>query len=415
MLKKTDIISIGDEILIGQIVNTNAAWISTRLNELGIGVNRVTSVADSHEEILAILEEASKRSDIVIITGGLGPTSDDITKPALCSYFNTRLVHDEKVYAHLKAFIKNRGSIMNEGNKSQAMLPECCEVLHNNLGTAPGMWFEKQGRIYVSLPGVPFEMEGLMNEYVLPKLKAQFGIENIIHRTILTHGIAEAQLATILTEWEKTKNEKVKLAYLPSPGMVKLRLSVYGEINGEVLVLQEEKRLHEIIGNAIYGYDEDTFESVIGKLLKERNSTLSLAESCTGGIIASKIVSISGSSDYFKGGVVAYSNEIKMKELGVPAETLAMHGAVSQQTAEAMAEGVRTRFETDYSLSVTGIAGPLGGSEEKPVGTVWIAVSSKEKTMAKKFRFGDNRQRNITRTAMAAMNMLRLFIESKQI
>ena len=415
MLKKADIISIGDEILIGQIVNTNAAWISTRLNELGIGISRVTSVGDSHEEILAILNEASKRSDIIIVTGGLGPTSDDITKPALCSYFNTRLVHNEKVYAHLEAFIKARGSIMNEGNKSQAMLPECCEVLQNNLGTAPGMWFEKQDRIYVSLPGVPFEMEGLMNEYILPKLQAQFGIENIIHRTILTHGIAEAQLATILTDWEKIKNENVKLAYLPSPGMVKLRLSVYGEKNGRALIQQEEKRLHEIIGNAIYGYDEDTFESVIGMLLKERNSTLSLAESCTGGTIASKIVSISGSSEYFKGGVVAYSNEIKMKELGVPAETLAKYGAVSQQTAEAMAEGVRTRFETDYSLSVTGIAGPLGGSEEKPVGTVWIAVSSKEKTIAKKFRFADNRQRNITRTSMTAMNMLRLFIEGKEI
>lgn len=415
MLKKADIISIGDEILIGQIVNTNAAWISTRLNELGIGISRVTSVGDSHKEILAILDEASKRSDIIIITGGLGPTSDDITKPALCSYFNTHLVHDEKVYAHLEAFIKARGSIMNEGNKSQAMLPESCKVLQNNLGTAPGMWFEKQGRIYVSLPGVPFEMEGLMNEYVLPKLQAQFGIENIIHRTILTHGIAEAQLATILTDWEKTKNENVKLAYLPSPGMVKLRLSVYGEKNGEALIQREEKRLHEIIGNAIYGYDEDTFESVIGKLLKERNSTLSLAESCTGGTIASKIVSISGSSEYFKGGVVAYSNEIKMKELGVPTEILAKYGAVSQQTAEAMADGVRTRFETDYSLSVTGIAGPLGGSEEKPVGTVWIAVSSKEKTIAKKFRFADNRQRNITRTSMTAMNMLRLFIEDKEI
>ncbi|HEY9124124.1 MAG TPA: CinA family nicotinamide mononucleotide deamidase-related protein, partial [Bacteroidales bacterium] len=340
MLKKADIISIGDEILIGQIVNTNAAWISTRLNELGIGINRVTSVGDSHEEILAILDEASKRSDIIIITGGLDPTSDDITKPALCSYFNTRLVHNEIVYAHLETFIKQRGSIMNEGNKSQAMLPECCEVLQNNWGTAPGMWFEKQGIIYVSLPGVPFEMEGLMNEYVLPKLQAKFGIEHIIHRTILTHGIAEAQLATILTDWEKTKNENVKLAYLPSPGMVKLRLSVYGEKNGSALIQQEEKKLHEIIGNAIYGYDEDTFESVIGKLLKERNSTLSLAESCTGGTIASKIVSISGSSDYFKGGIVAYSNEIKMKELGVPAETLVKHGAVSQQTAEAMAEGV---------------------------------------------------------------------------
>jgi nicotinamide-nucleotide amidase len=406
----TDIITIGDELLIGQVVNTNAAWIAQQLNLIGFRVNRMVTVSDSKSEIIAALREANQHSDVVVITGGLGPTSDDITKPVLCEYFNTSLRFDEEVYRHVESYVLSLGGTMNELNKAQANVPVDCIVLPNYIGTAAGMWFEKEKIVFVSLPGVPFEMEKLMSEQVLPKLQEKFHISKIFHRTILTQGIGESRLAETILEWEKQLPPNLKLAFLPSPGIVKLRLSVYNDENGGIIVAREEKKLLPLIMEYVYGYDDDTLESIIGKYFRKNEKTLSTAESCTSGNIARLITSVSGSSDYFKGGIVAYANEIKVNELGVPQDQLDFYGAVSKQVVELMAIGVIKKFKTDYSIAVSGIAGPTGGSTEKPVGTVWIAVANESKVVSNKYSFGNSRERNVTRATITALNMLRKFI-----
>lgn len=403
-----EIITIGDELLIGQVIDTNSAWMAEQLNMAGIRVHQITSISDNQEHILKTLKEASERVQLILITGGLGPTKDDITKQTLCKYFNTSLIFSEEAYKNVENLFYHRGVAVTEKNRLQAMVPANCQVITNRNGTAPGMWFEKNGCIYVSMPGVPFEMKAIMEQEIIPRLLNKLN-QVIIHRTILTEGVGESHLASIIEPWEDSLPAFINLAYLPQPGMVRLRLTAYGT-NREQLqtaINNAEKELYPYAGKYIFGFDNDTLESVVGQLLVSKGMTLATAESCTGGNIAQLITSIAGSSDYFKGSVVAYSNEIKEKLLGVPQQTLIDHGAVSEETVIAMATGVRASFSTDYAIAVSGIAGPGGGTDEKPVGTTWIAITTPTETIARKFLFGDHRGRNIQKASKAALNMLR--------
>jgi len=409
---KAEIITIGDEILIGQIVDTNSAWLSEQLNLIGIEVYQITSVHDSREHILKAIGEASKNADIVLITGGLGPTKDDITKATLCEYFNTKLVLNEQVLSWVKDILEKRGIKISELNRNQAMVPECCTVIPNGAGTAPCMWFEKNNTIFVSMPGVPFEMMHITENEILPRLKKTGKTESIYHKTVLTYGLPESVLALTIEAWEDALPPFIKLAYLPGNIVVKLRLSAYGT-DHEFLKAEVEKQisaLKNIIPEYIFGFDNDTMAGIIGEKLTSLGCTLSVAESCTGGNIAHFITSNPGASVYFTGSVVAYSNKIKRQVLDVKAESLEKYGAVSEQVAREMAAGVKKRMGTDYGVSTTGIAGPDGGTEEKPVGTVWIAVAGKHETIAKKFNFRQNRERNILRSTQTALNLLRSLI-----
>lgn len=409
-----EIITIGDEILIGQVVDTNSAWMAEQLNLIGIQINRLISVSDNRIEILTALEESASRSNLILVTGGLGPTKDDITKPAICEYFNTRLVIDPQVLEHVEKFLSHRGVAVNELNRLQAMVPENAKVLHNALGTAPGLWFIRKGVVYVFMPGVPFEMKKMMQDILLPLFQQFFKTPPLIHKTILTTGIAESTLAETIEPWEDTLPKHFRLAYLPSPGMVRLRITARGKDMQQLeLEVQEQlERLQQLIPHYIFGYDEDTLEIIIGKLLKDSNKTISTAESCTGGNMARLITSVPGASGWFKGSIVAYDNRVKQELLNVSEADLLQYGAVSQQVAEAMAVNVREKLHTDFSVAVTGIAGPDGGTPEKPVGLVWVAVAKQDKVISKQFKFGDNRERNITRTTISALNLLATFIKS---
>lgn len=403
-----EIITIGDELLIGQVIDTNSAWMAEQLNVIGIKVHQITSISDDQEHILTTLKEASERAQLILITGGLGPTKDDITKQTLCKFFDTSLVFSETAYKNVEKLFSARGIAVTELNRLQAMVPANCRVIDNPNGTAPCMWFEKNECIYISMPGVPFEMKAIMEQEIIPQLLNKLN-RVIIHRTILTEGVGESFLASIIEPWEDSLPEFIKLAYLPQPGMVRLRLTAYGTDRS---VLQQavdnaEKELYPYAGKYIFGFDNDTMESVVGQLLRNKGMTLSTAESCTGGNIAQLITSIAGSSDYFKGSIVAYSNEIKEQFLEVPHQVIVEHGAVSEQTVIAMAEGICTRFNTDFAIAVSGIAGPGGGTDEKPVGTTWIAIATPTETVARKFMFGEHRGRNIRRASIAALNMLR--------
>lgn len=409
---KTEIITIGDEILIGQIVDTNSAWISEQLNLLGIEVYQITSVHDDHEHILKALANAASRTDLVLITGGLGPTKDDITKKALCDYFGCGMVVNKEVLLQVTSILSKRNIRINQLNQDQALVPEKCTVLPNAVGTAPGMWFEKNKVIFVSMPGVPFEMEYLMKKEILPRLQKNGQVQSIYHQTVLVHGLPESILAELIETWELALPSFIKLAYLPSPFMVRLRLSAYGT---DPNLLKEEtarqiEKLKELIPKNIFGYNDDTLAGVTGKLLVEVKATLGVAESCTGGYIAHLFTSNPGSSAYFKGGVVSYANEIKSSVLGVKQETLAAHGAVSKEVAFEMVKGAKNVLQTDYAIATTGIAGPDGGSAEKPVGTVWIAVAGKHNIWAECYNFANNRERNIIRSAQTAIHMLRQLV-----
>lgn len=406
-----EIISIGDELLVGQVVNTNATWMAQQLHEIGMPVRQITAIADSAPEIIAALDEAFAYSDVILITGGLGPTKDDITKLTLCSYFKTELVFHQPTFEHLKKLFAARGwGEVSELNRKQAEVPANCRPLINHLGTAPGMWFEQDGKVLVSLPGVPFEMEGMMEEYILPHLARQNNQRVVAHKTIQTQGVGESYLSELISEWEEHLPENIKLAYLPQPGMVRLRLTGYGESKEKVLeeIDARIRALQKLIPEQIFGYGNDTLEQVVGRLLKEKHFTVCTAESCTGGFLAHLITSVPGASDYFQGSVIAYSNDVKHAFLGVSEESLKQFGAVSEQVVKEMAQGARLRFNTDFAVSVSGIAGPDGGTIEKPVGTVWIAVVSKTGVTAKKFMFGEHRGRNIQRASLAALNMLRV-------
>lgn len=413
---KAEIITIGDEILIGQIVDTNSAWMGQQLNLLGIEVYQVTSVHDDRKHILKALAEAEQNSDLVLITGGLGPTKDDITKKTLCEYFNTKLVFHPEVLEHVRSLLSSRNVVINKLNQDQALLPENCTVLHNSAGTASGMWFERNNTIFVSMPGVPFEMEAIMTEEVFPRLKKLGITQSIVHKTVLTIGIPESMLAERLERWEDSLPEFVKLAYLPSPMMVKLRLSGYGTDEAAIKaeIDKQVKELLTIIPEAVYGFDNDNMGIALGRMLMAEGKTMATAESCTGGSIAQFITSNPGSSAYFKGGVVAYSNEIKSNLLGVPSELIKTVGAVSQEVAEAMALGAQKVLGVHYTVATTGIAGPDGGTDGKPVGTVWIAVAGPAGVSSKKYIFKHNRERNIIRTTHTALNMLRVLINTEK-
>lgn len=409
---KTEIITIGDEILIGQIVDTNSAWLGQQLNLHGIEVYQVTSVHDNHDHILKAIADAEKNADLVLITGGLGPTKDDITKNSLCEFFGTELVYYPEVFEHVQSLLSSRNVTINQLNRDQALLPASCTVLHNSVGTASGMWFERNGTIFVSMPGVPFEMEAIMTEEVFPRLIKIGIVQSIVHKTILTLGLPESMLAEKIEKWESALPEFIKLAYLPSALMVRLRLSAYGSDQAmlEAEIEKQVKELMTIIPEYVFGFDDENIALVIGRMLVKTLGTLAVAESCTGGNIAHFITSNSGSSAYFKGAVVAYSNEIKIKLLDVPAETIESFGAVSQQVAEAMAIGAQKALNSDYSIATTGIAGPEGGTAEKPVGTVWIAVAGPSGVKSEKFIFRHNRERNIIRSTQTALNLLRTLI-----
>lgn len=399
------LITIGDELLIGQVVNTNASWIAAELEKNSIHVARVVTIADDLYDITSALSEALLQSEVIIITGGLGPTKDDITKTALCDYFGMQLVMHEPSLANVIDFFTKRGLPISEINRMQGLVPDGCEPLLNKVGTAPGMWFESDGKIVVSLPGVPFEMQWLMSEYVLPKLQNYLGVESILHKTILTCGIGESFLSELIDSWETALPKHFRLAYLPDAGKVRLRISVRGDYK---VTLQQEidtqlLALESLISDYIYGYDDEDFASVIGNILRDRGATLSTAESCTGGRLGHQITEISGASSYYLGGVITYSNEMKEQLLGVQHETLDNFGAVSLQTVQEMAVGCRNLFNTDFAIATTGIAGPNGGTDEKPLGTVWIAIASKEGVAAQKYVFRTTRVQHQERTANQAL------------
>lgn len=416
-----EIITIGDEILIGQIVDTNSAFIGQLLNLNGMSVKQISSVSDDREHILQALKEAGTRADIILITGGLGPTKDDITKKTLCEFFGVGSRFDEDAYSDVKSLFAQYGKEVTPLNRLQAEVPTNCTVIRNYNGTAPGMWFEHEGKVYVSMPGVPYEMKAMMKEQVVPKLRAHFSFPFIYHKTVLTQGIGESSLSELIAAWEDgLAADAIKLAYLPSPGMVRLRLSTKGHDQQQLVAAVEKKisGLQQIIPDYIYGYEifgeeKENLEQIIGKLLKKMNKKVATAESCTGGYISHLITKVPGSSNYYEGSVISYSYEVKEQELGVPASMLNEFGAVSQPVVEQMAKAVRVKFRTDYALAASGIAGPDGGTEEKPVGTVWIALATPEKVISEKFLFGNNRERNIQKTANAALNLLRKELEGK--
>jgi len=413
---QAEIITIGDEILIGQIVDTNSAWIAQKLNAIGVRVKQISSVSDDRQHILAALKEAKGRADIILITGGLGPTKDDITKKTLAEYFGVSLVENKAALANVEAIFRRiRGTFTEllEVNKQQALVPENCEVILNRNGTAPGMWFNHEGKVYMSMPGVPHEMMYMMEEAVIPKLKVTFELPHIIHHTILTAGEGESYLAEKIKDIEESLPAHIKLAYLPKLGQVRLRLSGYG---GDEAMLQKQvsefaARITERVGASVIAQEDIPLEKAILNFMAERDLTLSTAESCTGGYISHLITQHAGSSKVFFGGAVSYSYELKESVLGVKNETLWQHGAVSEETVREMVEGALLNFKSDYAVAVTGIAGPDGGTPEKPVGTVWIGVANKEKTVTKKFLFGSKRIQNIERTAIAALNMLNILLK----
>ncbi|MCW8896826.1 MAG: competence/damage-inducible protein A [Flavobacteriales bacterium] len=409
---KLDILSIGDELLIGQTLNTNAHWLSKELNLIGFQIRQHTTVSDEEIAIISALNEALGNSDVVIITGGLGPTKDDLTLNILTKYFGGKLIMNEDVYQDIEKMVTGRGYEMNELNRQQALVPDNAKVLRNKNGTAPGTWFEKDGKIVVSMPGVPYEMKAMTSNTVIPWLKEKIELPVIVHKMIYTQGIPESQLAEKLEDWENNLPNTIKLAYLPSPGRVKLRLSSIGNNRQEIeaTINKEIEKVKTIIGKNIFSLTEDELQVVIGDLLRKENATLSTAESCTGGYIAHLITQVSGASDYFKGAVVSYANETKIESLGVNADDINQYGAVSKQIVEQMAIGVRTKLNTNYSIATSGVAGPSGGTDEKPVGTVWIAVASEDGVVSKTFQFGKDRAINIERSAIAALGMLRSLI-----
>lgn len=415
MTTTAEIISIGDELLYGQTLDTNAHWISHKLDEYNIKVFQRTTIGDDADQILNAFATAAERVDIVLITGGLGPTKDDLTKPLLAKYFGVGMVHHEEVLRDITLLFAKASREVTALNAQQADLPTNCEKITNPVGTAPGMWFYENNTVFVAMPGVPYEMKSIMTQGILPKLHEMFSKGVLHHHIIKTIGITESSLSDLIEEWEVNLPKHIKLAYLPTKGQVKLRMTGSGDdlktLKQEIDTLQ--MAIMPKIAKYVYGFGADSLEGVIGKLLNKNNLTLATAESCTGGYLAHMITSVPGSSRYFKGSVIAYSNEVKIAQLGVSTEDLKQQGAVSEEVAKAMAKGVRKELNADIAIATTGIAGPDGGTVEKPVGTVWIAYSDKYKTLAKKFNFSRNRTFIVHWSALAALNMIRLNVGVK--
>ena len=414
---KAYIISIGDEILIGQILNTNAAWMATELNACGVDVLHMLTVSDERNAIMEAVTEAIKMADLVLLTGGLGPTKDDITKKTLADLFGMELEYHHPTFENIVNVFKIFGKTPDERYKIQSMMPNRCDVLINKVGTASGMWFEKDASIVVSMPGVPKEMIYLMSEEVLPRLKERGSIPAIEHKTVVCYGKGETDLSDMLDTFESEMPSNIKLAYLPntSNGYVRLRLSGRGPEKNVLMAQldQEAQKMHFILGDLIFGKDEDRLEDVLARLLNAKNAKLATAESCTGGNISHKITSVPGCSSFYMGSVIAYSNEVKEHVLGVSSETMKKYGAVSQETVQEMALGAQKLLNADYVIASSGIAGPDGGTPEKPVGTIWIAIAHPEGVLTKKLILGNNRNRNIEMTSNIAINTLRLLLIGK--
>lgn len=411
------IITIGDELLIGQVIDTNSAWMAQELNKIGVWVKRRVAVGDTREDIWNALEDEGRYSQIILLTGGLGPTADDITKPLLCNYFNAKPVMNEEVLKHVTHLFENVfRRPLTETNRRQAEVPDTCTVLFNKLGTAPGMWFEKNGKVFISLPGVPLEMKGIMSDIVLSRLHDHFKMGVITHRTLLTAGVGESILAEHIKDWEAGLPAHIRLAYLPNYGMVRLRLTAIG--TDKTLLENEIQNQFDVVKQLAAEWlvtDEDlTMPQVISRLLKEKNKIVGTAESCTGGYIAHLITREAGASDKYNGSIVCYSNAVKKSLLKVKPETIDSEGAVSEDTVLQMVKGALDVLKSDYAIATSGIMGPDGGTPKKPVGTVWIAVGSKNSATAHKFQFRFDRVRNIELTANNALNMLRKFILSEQ-
>ncbi len=404
-----EIITIGDEILYGQITDTNSGFMSQALDQIGIKVKRMTSISDDEEEILTALQEAQQRADVVLLTGGLGPTKDDITKKTLAKYFNTKLVEHPEALQMITDYFEKRNRALPSNLRTQALMPQSCEVLFNRLGTAPAMWFAQGGKAVVSMPGVPQEMEILMNEMVIPKIISLFETPVIYHKVIKTFGAGESMLSQVIEQWEDALPPHMKLAYLPTWGEVKLRITATGadKASLEEEVEIEVQKVVPLIQKYVYGYDRDELESIVGDLLKSQGKTISTAESCTGGFIGHLFTKIAGSSAYYEGGIISYSNAVKMSQLGVQSDTLDTHGAVSEQTIIEMAEGVRKKLNTDIGVASSGVAGPGGGSPEKPVGTVWIAYADGIKTSTRKLSLTNDRLINIRMTSYIVLDLIR--------
>lgn len=414
-MTQASIITIGDELLIGQVIDTNSAWIAQELNKAGIRVCRRVAVGDVWDEIWNALEEESKYAGIILITGGLGPTADDITKPLLCQYFNGKLVVDEKALENVKYLFEKvfkRPLGLTDRNLKQAEVPDTCTVIQNKRGTAPGMWFEKNGKIFMSMPGVPHEMKGMITADVIPRLIKSFKLPHIVHRTLLTFGIGESMLADLIQDFETALPAHIKLAYLPNYGMVRLRLST-SSFDKDAVEKEIDERfaaLQLLVKEYLVTNKDEPMEDVVAKLLLERKQTVSTAESCTGGYIASLITAKAGASNYYDGSVVSYSYRAKEDLLGVSKNTLETLGAVSEEIVIQMANGALKNIGTNYTIAVSGIMGPGGGTDDKPVGTVWVAVGNKDRIVTQKFNFRFDRERNIALTAMNALNLLRKFI-----
>jgi nicotinamide-nucleotide amidase len=409
---RAELLTIGDEILYGQILNTNSQWMGAELSKVGIRVVRNSTVGDLESEILTSFAEAEERADIILITGGLGPTSDDLTKPCLAKYFNCEMHINEEALAEVTEFFTSRGRSLTEVNRLQASLPVCCDKITNRMGTAPGMWFHRNGKVFISMPGVPHEMKTMMTEIIIPKLLSTFKTPLIQHTIIRTVGIGESFLSEKISAWEQSLPPHIRLAYLPGYGEVKLRLTAFGT---DRLVLQNEteqlvEAIKPLAGEYIFGVGDDPLEVVLGQSLRSKKVTVSVAESCTGGYLAHLITSVPGSSDYFAGGIVAYSNEVKTNDLGVKRETLQEHGAVSEATVKEMASLVRKKFNTDIGVATSGVAGPAGGTPDKPVGTVWIAYADRNGTAARKLKLSKDRIINIKLAAINVLNLIRTSI-----
>ncbi|NJN77138.1 MAG: competence/damage-inducible protein A [Saprospiraceae bacterium] len=410
------IITIGDEILIGQIVDTNSAWMAQQLNANGIAVTEIITCRDDKESILSAVKRALSQGDLVLTTGGLGPTKDDITKKTLADYFGFPMAFHQPTFEIIEQLITNHGRKLTEAHRNQAWMPEGIQHLENKMGTAPGMWFEQDGKVLISMPGVPYEMKYIVENQAIPAILKRFKTTPIRHRTILTVGQGESKIAEIIEDFENSlAKDNIKLAYLPSLGSVRLRLSVSGEnaaILDDLLDAKVEE-LKTLIPQYIYGFGTTTFEAALGELLKSKGVTVSTAESCTGGLVAHRLTTVSGSSAYFHGSVVAYDNAIKRNVLGVKSETLDKFGAVSEETVTEMVQGVLKVMKTDYAIAVSGIAGPTGGKPDKPVGTIWVAVGNKDEVRTHKLQLSKDRMKNVEYTVVFALNFLRKMVNRK--
>lgn len=409
---KVHILTIGDEILIGQIIDTNSAWMGQQLNMQGAEVIEITTLSDTRESILEGFRKAEKNADVILITGGLGPTKDDITKKVMAEHFGTGMVFHDETWERISKMFAKWGRSTTDAHKNQCFMPENAEILKNKMGTAPGMWFQENGKVYVSMPGVPYEMKYLMENEVLPRLKENFPSEPISHRTILTIGEGESRIAQRIEKFEENLPANIKLAFLPGLGAVRLRLTGRGgnSVDLDSVLDAKKMELETLIPELVFGYETETLEEKIGVLLKERGLTFATAESCTGGHIAHKLTTVPGSSAYFLGGIVSYSNEMKMRQLNVKAATLETNGAVSEAVVQEMAKGAIANIGADVSLSISGIMGPGGGSEEKPVGTVWLAVADKDRVVTEKLTIGKNRITNIQYASVKALDLVRRFL-----